>query len=109
MTKARGPVLHSGIDVPEPSREPWAALQQALLADDPACQGDVRFTSDDLTAADVAELGVVCVSCPLYRECRAFADSVPYWASWAGLWAGLRLGKNTRADYRRRDREAVPA
>lgn len=109
MTKPRGPVLHSGIDLPEPAREPWTALQRALLADDPSCQGDVRFTADDLTADDVAALGEVCATCPLYRECRAFADSVPYWASWVGLWAGLRLGKNTRADYRRKPREEAVA
>lgn len=36
MTKPRGPVLHSGIDLPEPAREPWTALQRALLADDPS-------------------------------------------------------------------------
>jgi hypothetical protein len=109
MTRARGPVPHSGIDVPDPSREHWSVLQSALLCAAPSCAGDDRFTADDLTTADVAELGAVCAGCPLLRECRAFADSVPYWASWAGVWAGVRLGKNVRPDYKRRSREAVSA
>lgn len=67
----------------------WTNLTRALQTTTPSCEGDSRFTSDDTTDDDA--LRVMCISCPVLAECRAYATYTRQHRI-AGYWAGRRRG-----------------
>lgn len=70
----------------------YAALQEALKTETPACDGLAMFTEPDtVDAEERALMAGICEGCPVVDLCRAFAD-----ASHApGFWAG-RLRRASR-------------
>lgn len=63
----------------------WAALQQALKAVSPACDGDDRYLRDraDLTETELIDMRNKCAACPLLTECQTYASAAKptggYW------------------------------
>ncbi len=67
--------------------EAFEVLTLATIDTDPACQNDDRFTAEDLSTADMADLAAICDTCALYRPCREYADLA---RPRSGFWAGRR-------------------
>lgn len=74
----------------------WRTLAEALVATDPPCRDDVRFTADDASAADLAHMGALCRSCPIRRACEGYAVAMPRVLA-SGFWAGETRGSKLRA------------
>ena len=65
----------------------YAALQEALRTETPACDGLTMFTEPDtVDAEERALMAGICEGCPVVDLCRAFADL----ARVPGFWAGRR-------------------
>lgn len=73
------------------ARHAWEALSRALTASDPACAGDDRFTDDGRADSANADLTLICASCPVLAECRAYALAEAQHLI-VGYWAGRRRG-----------------
>jgi len=69
----------------------WEALNVALKAHAPACQGDDRFTDDGRAEGGNADLQPICGVCRVLAECRAYAIAEAR-AQIVGFWAGRRRG-----------------
>lgn len=75
----------------------WTALQTALSTSDPACDGDDRFTQDDITEEMRAELLRLCRGCPVLSECSAYARRESN-RRLTGFWGGLTRGRRDDRD-----------
>ena len=74
--------------------EAWASLRRAMIAAEPACQGDPRFTAEDSALSDLAP---ICRGCPLFDPCRDLAmtgNNVPVWGIVGGV---VRRGSSPTA------------
>jgi hypothetical protein len=70
----------------------WCALRDALMRNEPACEGDSRFVSDGRSAAVTQDLAAVCARCPVFSACDSYAAKARPHAM-AGFWAGRWRGK----------------
>jgi hypothetical protein len=67
--------------------EAWQQLVEAMEVHEPACIDIPLFTQDDLSNADVKACAEVCKPCPLFIECKRYADIA---RPAAGVWAGRK-------------------
>lgn len=65
--------------------EAWAALVRAMENTLPRCDGDDRFTQEDIGPSTARILREVCQTCPLLELCADYADRA---RPSAGFWAG---------------------
>lgn len=77
----------------------WRNLSATLNDIAPACENDHRFTTDRLTAADLAGMRSICAECPALAACSDYADAAEHAskrsknsAKLAGFWAGAQRG-----------------
>lgn len=64
------------------------ALQRALETRSPRCAGDKRFMRDNLTPDAVSVLRRICWACPVYVQCREFAEAARPEDLGGIVWAG---------------------
>jgi len=79
------------IPVTARAEDSWNKLAEALRTTRAACDGDVRFIADydELTDESTKALRRICLGCPLYDACLAFAVAA---RPSGGVWAGRRYG-----------------
>lgn len=68
-------------------------LTDALQDTRPDCEGDDRFTADNLTLHEQGELALICSACPLASLCLAYARAGK---PEAGFWAGKSYTRQAR-------------
>lgn len=77
-------------------------LQQAVLDDAPACDGDLRFTGEDRTLRTALELEMICSTCQLAQTCADYAEAARVAGGfWAGSWRGSPERQEQTAERRR--------
>lgn len=63
----------------------YAALSAEMLSHEPECHDDARFTADSLSSYDMAEMKLICHTCPLFQACKTYArEERPKGGFWAG-------------------------
>lgn len=70
----------------------YQALQKAMSNQRALCQGDDRYTADEVTQGDANQMAELCAICPLLAACKTYSDtSRPEAGYWAGrLWPASR-------------------
>ncbi|MBT2485633.1 MULTISPECIES: WhiB family transcriptional regulator [unclassified Microbacterium] len=77
----------------------WQALQIALTANTPSCNGDERFISE--TADHDAVLRKICDSCPVLVQCSEYGKAEHRHRVW-GVYGGVIRRTKPQANPRRR-------
>lgn len=79
--------------------EAWAALQEALKDNTPACEDNELFITDWFPSEATKAF---CKSCPVYDQCKKYATTAK---PLGGIWAGMRFNtKGQLISYDRQER-----